>query len=77
MAKVDEALREFVHEALAKGLNRAQVEKALLDAGWPAEQVTDGLRAFAAIDFPVPVPRPKPYLSAREAFLCLEKDQNP
>lgn len=71
MAKVDDALREFVHEALAKGLNRSEVEKALLEAGWPAEQVADGLRAFAEIDFPVPVPRPKPYLSAKEAFLYL------
>jgi hypothetical protein len=60
MAKVDDALREFVHEALAKGLNRAEVERALLEAGWPAEQVADGLRAFAEVDFPVPVPRPKP-----------------
>ena len=71
MAKVDDALRDFIHEALAKGLKRAEVEKALLDAGWPEEQVADGLNAFAEVDFPVPVPRPKPYLSAKEAFLYL------
>ncbi|KPK11965.1 MAG: hypothetical protein AMJ68_04005 [Acidithiobacillales bacterium SG8_45] len=71
MAKVDDALRDFVHEALARGLERTKVEKALLEAGWPADQVADGLRAFAETDFPVPVPRPKPYLSAKEAFLYL------
>ena len=71
MAKVDEALREFVREALAKGLAREEVEQALLQAGWSADQVADALRAFAEIDFPLPVPKPKPYLSAREAFLYL------
>ncbi len=29
------------------------------------------LAGFAEIDFPLPVPRPKPYLSAREAFIYL------
>jgi hypothetical protein len=33
--------------------------------------VKGALGAFAEIEFPIPVPRPKAYLSAREAFLYL------
>jgi hypothetical protein len=40
----------------------------LLEAGWSREQVS---AAFSTIEFPVPVPRPRPYLSAREAFIYL------
>ncbi len=40
-------------------------------AGWPDDQVEDALGAFADVDFPAPVPRPKAYGSAREAFLLI------
>jgi hypothetical protein len=43
----------------------------LAQAGWPADQVRDALGTFAEVDFPLPVPRPKPQLSAHEAFLYL------
>ncbi len=67
----DDDLQRFIGTSLERGIPRAQVEKALLDAGWHADQVKRGLSAYAEIDFPIPVPRPRAYLSAREAFLYL------
>lgn len=64
-------LTPFVRDALARGVPRPEIEAALLEAGWPREQVARGLAAYAEIDFPVPVPRPRAYLSPREAFLYL------
>lgn len=71
MAGIDDRLLGFVREALGQGIPRAEVEVALTGAGWPPEQVADALRSFADVEFPVPVPTPRPYLSAREAFLYL------
>jgi hypothetical protein len=65
----DPALSAFVKEALASGKSRTEIAKALSEAGWPEDQVQGALAAFAEIDFPVPVPRPHRYGSAREAFL--------
>ncbi|MEE8592637.1 MAG: DUF5671 domain-containing protein, partial [Candidatus Bipolaricaulota bacterium] len=40
--------------------------------GWKADQVEHALGSFAQVEsFPIPVPRPKLYLSAREAFMYL------
>ena len=64
-------LYSFVKGSLEKGLDRAAIRDALLQAGWQVEDVRNVLSSFAEIDFPVPVPRPKPYLVAREAFLYL------
>ena len=64
-------LYSFVKESLERGLDRAAIRDALLQAGWQEEEVRNVLSSFAEIDFPVPVPRPKPYLQAREAFLYL------
>src|SRR5215471_337932 len=61
----------FVREALAVGRSRAEIQDALLRAGWTRDQTNDALAAFADVEFPVPVPRPRPYVSAREAFLYL------
>ncbi len=69
---INEELLGFVKDALARGQSRASIEDALLQAGWKADQVEHALGAFAQVDqFPIPVPRPKPYLSAREAFMYL------
>ena len=69
---INEELLSFVRGALVRGLSRAQIEDALLQAGWRPDQVKSALAAFAQIDkFPIPVPKPKPYLSAREAFMYL------
>lgn len=68
---IDDELLRFVRDALERGLQRPQIEQALLQAGWGSEQAKSALAAYAELDFPVPVPRPKPYVSAREAFLYL------
>ena len=70
MAASDELIG-FVREALTRGLSRREVEAALVQAGWSSEQVRAALAAFAPVDFPVPVPRPRASLSAREAFTYL------
>lgn len=71
MASATQDLEQFVRDALAKGESRQEIERVLADAGWPQEQLRAALDAYADIAFPVPVPRPRPYLSAREAFLYL------
>jgi uncharacterized protein DUF5671 len=71
MASATQELELFVREALAKGASRPQLQAVLDSAGWPAEQSRSALAAYAEVPFVVPVPRPKPYLSAREAFLYL------
>jgi len=69
---INEELLSFVKDALTRGQSRADIENALLQAGWKPDQVKGALAAFAEIDkFPIPVPRPKLYLSAREAFMYL------
>jgi len=64
-------LEVFVRTALTQGCKKADIEKSLLEAGWPAEQINSALGSFADIAFPVPIPKPRPYLSAREAFSYL------
>lgn len=67
----DSRLETFVHDALAAGASRAEAEKVLLESGWPVDQVKSALSSYAAVDFAVPVPRPRTQLSARDAFLYL------
>ena len=64
-------LNIFVKESLEKSQNKAAIEQALLQAGWQKEEVEKALSSFADVAFPVAVPKPKPYLQAREAFLYL------
>ena len=71
MASGTQELELFVREALAKGASRLELQAAMDAAGWPAAQSRTALAAYADVPFVVPVPRPKPYLSAREAFLYL------
>lgn len=59
----------FVKESLHRGLSRADVEQVLLRAGWPAEQVRQALNSFSEVEFAIPVPRPVPSVSARDAFM--------
>jgi hypothetical protein len=71
MASATQDLDLFVREALAKGETREAIDSALTAAGWPQEQIRSALNVYADVGFPVPVPKPRPYLSAREAFLYL------
>lgn len=64
-------LHSFIKEALTKKAPKPEITRALLQAGWQADEIKSALAAFADIDFPIPVPKHKPYLSAREAFLYL------
>lgn len=64
-------LQLFVRESLAKGQSRDAVRKVLLSSGWQEDEVSNALSAYADTAFPVPVPKRKPYLSAREAFMYL------
>lgn len=71
MGVATQELERFVREALAQGQSKPAITDALLAAGWPAEQAASALDAYADVVFPVAVPKPRPYLSAREAFLYL------
>ena len=64
-------LIEFTRQALAKGIERSEITKTLLTAGWSQTEITAALNAFANIPFAIPVPQPKPYLSASEVFINL------
>ncbi len=68
---MDDTLNRFIHEALAKGIERVEVEETLLAAKWPQDEVAAALDAYADIDFAIPVPKPRQYISAREVFLYL------
>jgi Domain of unknown function (DUF5671) len=64
-------LVEFTRGALATGIGRKEIADALRRAGWAEHDIKAAMDAFADVAFPVPVPRPKPYLSAREVFVYL------
>ena len=61
----------FVREALAQGESRDAIRNALKEAGWKEEEIRGAIDTYADVAFPLPVPKPKPYLSAREAFIYL------
>lgn len=67
----DARLTVFVDSALRAGASRDAVRRALEQAGWSKDQVVDGLAHYADVAFVVPVPRPRPQLSARDAFWYL------
>jgi hypothetical protein len=71
MRSATEELDLFAKEALSRGIEKAAITKAMLEAGWTPEQARAALGAYAEVPFPIPVPRPRPQLSAREAFLYL------
>ena len=71
MASATQDLDLFVREALARGETKEAIDNVLTAAGWPVEQICSALSVYADVAFPVPVPKPRPYLSAREAFLYL------
>jgi hypothetical protein len=68
---VNPDLQQFVREALARGVPRAVVREKLIAAGWPSDEADAALASWADSEFGIPVPRRRPYLSAREAFLYL------
>jgi hypothetical protein len=71
MAAGTQELELFTRDALLRGLDKESIRRAMLEAGWTPEQVRAAVDAYADVPFAVPVPRPRPQLSAREAFLYL------
>lgn len=66
MASSDQ-LREFVRRSLEAGHDRAAISRAMDEAGWSASEARAALDAWAKPENMPPVPRPLPYVSAREA----------
>jgi len=64
-------LRQFIREALASGRSRDEISAILVRAGWPQDEVEDGLSHYLEADFPIPVPRRRYSGSARDAFVYL------
>jgi hypothetical protein len=64
-------LLAFVREALSRGIPREAIADQLRGAGWRPEEISGAMASWADTSFPLPVPRRRPYLSAREAFLYL------
>lgn len=60
---IDEELTVFVRDALSRGTPPSTVAGVLERAGWEAHQVTGALAGSADVEFPIPVPRSKAYLS--------------
>jgi hypothetical protein len=67
----NKTLTDFISDSLEHGQKRDAIQKALTDAGWQSDEVKDAMSVYADIDFPVAVPKPRPYLPARVAFLYL------
>lgn len=68
MARADE-VSAYVREALSRGADRDTIAADLTSAGWSTRDVARGLAAWGDAPNGMPVPRPRPYVSAREAFV--------
>lgn len=64
-------LQQFVEKALEKGQSREDIAGALEGAGWEKAEIKKALAAFAATDFPVPVPSKHYSLAARDTVFYL------
>jgi hypothetical protein len=67
--KPADQLALFVAEALKSGRTRAEIAAALHGAGWTPSETEAALSAWSDTRFLPPVPRPRAYVSAREAFV--------
>jgi hypothetical protein len=71
MASSVQQLEHFVKESLQDGRKKDEIAHVLEGAGWPKAQITSALDAFSDEPFSIPVPKPRPSLSARDTFLYL------
>lgn len=67
----NQTLDTFIREALNRGEKRERIATALVSAGWTQKEVDNALDDYAETDIGMAVPRPRSYVSAREAFLYL------
>ncbi len=68
---MESELHSFIKDSLDKGLAKDKIREVLLQANWEVIEVDTALNHYADIDYPIAVPKRKPYMSAREAFLYL------
>jgi len=68
---VNDELARFVRDGLASGATRGSIGEVLRGAGWAAGDVRGALASYGEVEFPIPVPRPQAYLSARDGFMYL------
>lgn len=71
MATNTQQLESFIKESLQLGHKKQEIVEVLERAGWPDAQIKTALDGFADEAFPIPVPKPRPSLSARDVFLYL------
>src|SRR5262245_9798682 len=64
-------LDSFVRECLGRGIARATIREKLRAGGWAREEIEAALAEYAEVEFEIPVPRRRAYLSARETFFYL------
>lgn len=64
-------ITDFVRRAIEAKIGREDIAKALGAAKWPEAEIKSAMGAFAEVPFPIAVPRPRPYLSARDVFTYL------
>jgi hypothetical protein len=65
-------IQDFIREALANGAPKEDVASALKQEGWPYDEINSSLAAFGEkVLVGLPVPRRKPYTSAKEGFFYL------
>ena len=67
----NQTLDTFIREALNRAEPRDRIAAALVSAGWTQKEVDATLDDYAVTDLGMAVPKPRPYVSAREAFLYL------
>jgi len=67
----NQTLDTFIRDALNRGERRDRISTALISAGWTQREVSAALDDYAETDLGLAVPKPRPYVSAREAFLYL------
>lgn len=67
----NQTLDIFIREALNRGEKRPRISGALIAAGWTQKEVDAALDDYADNDLGLAVPKPRAYVSAREAFLYL------
>ncbi|MGJ8617234.1 MAG: DUF5671 domain-containing protein [Sulfitobacter sp.] len=62
-------LSKFVRDALSAGRPRGEIEAALAQSGWSANEVAEAMDAWADTPFSPPIPRPQATVSARDFFI--------
>lgn len=65
----NDAINQFIRDALLAGRSREDIRDVLGQAEWSDNEINNALAEFSEIEFSPPVPRPRPQLTARDAFI--------